>query len=390
MFAPGRHPHMRPKFLLLAALLAAVLAPLSRLSAHDAMAHGLQTARPRMEVVFVLDTTGSMSGMIAGAKQKIWAIANKLKSARPTPEIRFGLVGYRDRRDAYVTRVFGLTGNLDEVYTNLYAFEAQGGGDEPESVNEALHRAVRDLQWSTDPQVLRVVFLVGDARPHMDYQDDVKYPETCRLANERGILINTLQCGRLSGTEQAWREIASLTNGTYGAILQDGGSIRIETPYDQEIIRLNIQLDSTIILYGSKAEQAGAAANKSLLASMSSEAVADRSSYLGKGEAGAVMAGRGDLVVEVMNGRESVDKLDEKKLAPELQAMAPAARQELIAQKVEERRKLQSELAELVAKRDAAVADKLKSLEGKDGVLELDAFRTLEAQAKEKGYRFEK
>lgn len=381
---------MRPKFLLLAALVAAGFAPLTHLLAHDAVAPGQRMARPRMEVVFVLDTTGSMSGMIAGAKQKIWAIANKLKSARPTPEIRFGLVGYRDRRDAYVTRVFGLTGNLDEVYTNLYGFEAQGGGDEPESVNEALHRAVRDLQWSTDPEVLRVVFLVGDARPHMDYQDDVKYPETCRLANERGILINTLQCGRLSGTEQAWREIASLTNGTYGAILQDGGSIKIETPYDQEIIRLNIQLDSTIILYGSKAEQANAAKNKSVLASLSSEAMADRSSYLGKGEAGAVMSGRGDLVVEVMNGRESVDKLDEKKLAPELQAMAPAARQELITHKVEERRKLQSELAELVAKRDAAVADKLKSLEGKDGVLELDAFRTLEAQAKEKGYSFEK
>lgn len=381
---------MRSKFILLAALVAAALAPLSNLSAHDAAAPGHRLARPRMEVVFVLDTTGSMSGMIAGAKQKIWAIANKLKSARPTPEIRFGLVGYRDRRDAYVTRVFGLTGNLDEVYTNLYAFEAQGGGDEPESVNEALHRAVRDLQWSTDPEVLRVVFLVGDARPHMDYQDDVKYPETCRLANERGIRINTLQCGRLSGTEQAWREIASLTNGTYGAILQDGGSIKIETPYDQEIIRLNLQLDTTIVLYGSKAEQANAAKNKSVLASLSSEAMADRSSYLGKGEAGAVMSGRGDLVVEVMNGRESVDKLDEQKLAPELRAMAPAARQELIAQKVEERRRLQTELAELVAKRDAAVADQLKSLAGKDGVLELDAFRTLEAQAKEKGYRFEK
>jgi len=381
---------MRSKILLLAAMLATGLAPLNQMLAHEPIAPGQRPARPRMEVVFVLDTTGSMSGMIAGAKQKIWAIANKLKSARPTPEIRFGLVGYRDRRDAYVTRVSGLTGNLDEVYANLYAFEAQGGGDEPESVNEALHRAVRDLQWSTDPEVLRVVFLVGDARPHMDYQDDVKYPETCRLANERGIIINTLQCGRLSGTEQAWREIAALTNGTYGAILQDGGSIKIETPYDQEIIRLNIQLDSTIILYGSKAEQASAANNKSVLASLSSEAVADRSSYLGKGEAGAVMSGRGDLVVEVMNGRESVDKLDEKKLAPELQAMALGARQELIARKVEERRKLQTELAELVAKRDAAVAEKLKSLEGKDGVLELDAFRTLEAQAREKGYRFEK
>lgn len=341
-----------------------------------------------MEVVFVLDTTGSMSGMIAGAKQKIWAIANKLKSAQPTPEIRFGLVGYRDRRDAYVTKVFGLNGNLDEVYADLQAFEAQGGGDEPESVNEALHQAVRDLQWSTGPGVLRVIFLVGDARPHMDYQDDVKYSESCRLANARGILINTLQCGRLSGTEPVWREIASLTNGTYGAILQDGGSIKIETPYDQDIIRLNLQLDTTIILYGSKAEQANAAANTARLAGMAAEAVADRSSYLAKAETGAVIAGRGDLVAELLNGRESADRLDESKLDPTLQAMAPAVRQELIERKITERRALQAELAELVAKRDAAVSEKLKSLEGKDGVLELEAFEVLEAQAREKGYRF--
>lgn len=381
---------MHPKFIRFAALAAAGLCLLANLSAHSVVSRIRQPAKPRMEVVFVLDTTGSMSGMIAGAKQKIWAIANKLKSAQPRPEIRFGLVGYRDRRDEYVTRVFGLTGNLDEVYTNLHAFEAQGGGDEPESVNEALHRAVRDLQWSHDPEVLRVVFLVGDARPHMDYQDDVKYPETCRIASERGILINTLQCGRLSGTEKVWREIASRTNGTYGAILQDGGSIKIETPYDQEITRLNIELDTTIILYGSRAEQAHAAANSARLASMAAEAVADRSSYLAKTEAGAVMSGRGDLVVEVMNGRESLDKLDEAKLDPKLQALAPAARSEVIKQKVEERQRLQAELAAVVAKRDAAVAEKMKSLEGKDGVLELEAFEVLENQAREKGYRFEK
>lgn len=376
---------MQLKPLLVGALAAACA--FSGLSAHETTR---RPARPRMEVVFVLDTTGSMSGMIAGAKQKIWAIANKLKSADPTPEIRFGLVGYRDRRDAYITKVYGLTTNLDEVYTHLYAFAAEGGGDTPESVNEALHKAVRDLQWSTDPEVLRVVFLVGDAPPHMDYQDDVKYQKTCRLANERGILINTLQCGRLDGTEEIWREIASLTNGTYAAILQDGGSVRIDTPYDQEIKRINLQLDTTIILYGSKSEQASAAANSSVLASLSAEAMADRSSYFGKGEAGAVTAGRGDLVVEVMNGRESLDKLDEAKLDPKLQAMAPAARQELIGKKIEARRALQSELATLVAKRDAEVAEKLKAMEGKDGVLELNAFQVLESQAKEKGYQFKK
>ena len=343
-----------------------------------------------MEVVFVLDTTGSMGGMIAGAKQKIWAIANKLKSARPTPEISFGLVGYRDRGDAYVAKVYGLTTNLDDVYTNLHAFEAQGGNDEPESVNEALHKAVRDLQWSTDPQVLRVIFLVGDARPHMDYQDDVKYPETCRLANKKGILINTIQCGRLSGTEKVWREIASKTNGTYAAILQDGGSIKIETPYDQDITELNLRLNSTIILYGSRAEQDNAAKNKALMGALSSEAMADRSSYLAKSAPGAVVTGGGDLIVEIISGREQVDRLDEDKLDPRLQSMPVEERKELIAQKVKERQTIQSELNDLVAKRDALVEEKLKKLEGTDGVLELNAFEVLEKQAADKGYKFEK
>ena len=375
---------------LLAALAAVTLTALSSLTACDGTGARKHPTRPRMEVVFVLDTTGSMSGMIAGAKQKIWAIANKLKSAEPTPEIHFGLVGYRDRGDAYVTKVFGLTTNLDEVYTNLHAFSADGGGDGPESVNEALHNAVRDLQWSTDPEVLRVIFLVGDAPPHMDYQDDVKYAETCRLANRKGILINALQCGQSDETEKIWREIANRTNGTYAAILQSGGTVKIETSYDPEITRLNLQLNATIIRYGSKAEQDNAARNKEVLASLSAEAMADRSSYLKKSEQGAVMAGRGDLIAEVLNGREQIDKLDEKKLAPELGALAPAARQELIAQKVAERRTLQAQLSTLVAKRDAEVTQKLKAMEGKDGVLELSAFEVLETQAKAKGYEFKK
>ena len=377
---------LRP-FLLFAALIGAACSLLPCLSACDFVVPD----RPRMEVVFVLDTTGSMSGMIAGAKQKIWAMANKLKSAQPTPEIRFGLVGYRDRGDAYITKVFGLTSNLDEVYTNLYAFQADGGGDEPESVNEALYKAVHDLQWSFDPSVLRIIFLVGDARPHMDYRDDVKYPETCRLANQKGILINTLQCGRLDGTETVWREIAARTNGAYAAILQDGGSIKIETEYDREIIRLNLELNATIILYGSKTEQANAARNRSVLASLSSEAVADRSSYFSKSESGTVIAGGGgDLVVEVMNGRQQIESVDVKQLDDKLQAMPAPARQEFIAQKVAERRTLQSELNAVVAKRDDVVAEKLKALGGKEGVLELNAFQVLEQQATDKGYKFQK
>lgn len=346
--------------------------------------------RPRMEVVFVLDTTGSMSGMIAGAKQKIWAIANKLKSAQPTPEISFGLVGYRDRGDAYVTQVHGLSTNLDDIYVALHAFQADGGGDEPESVNEALHIATRDLQWSADPQVLRVIFLVGDARPHMDYADDVKYPASCTLANERGILINTLQCGRLRGTETIWRDIASRTNGTYAAILQSGGSIRIETPYDAEINRLNRELDATIVLYGSPAEQANAARNTSMLASLSSEAVADRSGYLNKSDRSAVVVGGGDLIAELLNDRLSLETIEVTKLDPKLQALSAAERQAYLATKLDQRRTLQARLLELTARRDAAVARQLEALSGDEGALELKAFKVLEEQATAQGFNFEK
>src|SRR5262245_4872243 len=70
-------------------------------------------ARPEVEVVFCLDTTGSMSGLIDAAKQKIWAISNQIASGNPTPRVKIGLVAYRDRGDAYVTKITDLTDDLD-------------------------------------------------------------------------------------------------------------------------------------------------------------------------------------------------------------------------------------------------------------------------------------
>ncbi len=61
--------------------------------------------KPKIELVFALDTTGSMSGLINAAKDKIWSIANTMATADPAPEIKIGIVGYRDRGDSYVTTV---------------------------------------------------------------------------------------------------------------------------------------------------------------------------------------------------------------------------------------------------------------------------------------------
>src|SRR5690348_466629 len=151
--------------------------------------------KPKVEVVFCLDTTGSMGGLINAAKQKIWAISNQISSGKPTPRVKIGLVAYRDRGDAYVTKVFDLTDDLDAIHGHLMGFQAQGGGDFPESVNQALNEAVTKITWSKDKKTLKMIFLVGDAPPHMDYADDVKYTETCKLAVSQDIIINTVQCG---------------------------------------------------------------------------------------------------------------------------------------------------------------------------------------------------
>ncbi len=122
---------------------------------------GPKSDQPQIEVVFVLDTTGSMGGLIKAAKEKIWSIANTMATADPAPQIKIGLVGYRDRGDEYITQMTGLDQDLDKVYGKLMLFQAGGGGDGPESVNQALHEAVTKIKWTAGDSIYRVIFLVG-------------------------------------------------------------------------------------------------------------------------------------------------------------------------------------------------------------------------------------
>jgi Mg-chelatase subunit ChlD len=220
----------------------------------------VKKSAPRVEVVFCLDTTGSMGGLIEGAKQKIWSLCNQIAGGQPTPELKVGLVAYRDRGDAYVTKVYDLTSDLDAVHEHLMSFQAAGGGDEPESVNEALRVALDKIQWSTSKKVLRLVYLVGDAPPHMDYANDVPYTVTCKEACQRGIIINTIQCGNLQATTPYWREIAQLAEGRFVQIAQDGQVQTVSTPFDTRLAEINTALAKTAVPYGDAATRTAATA----------------------------------------------------------------------------------------------------------------------------------
>lgn len=300
--------------------------------------------RPRVEVVFCLDTTGSMTGLIDGAKRKIWSIANQIVTGTPTPEVRIGLVGYRDRQDDYVTKLHPITTDLDEVFKQLSAFRATGGGDEPESVNQALHEAVTKTEWSTGDSVLRIIFLVGDAPPHMDYKDDVKYEESCRLANEKGIRINTVLCGDNQHAKPIWQVIAHKTDGSFLQIAQQGGVVTVETPFDKELAELNVKLMRTNLCWGSpEAQQAGLLKNSAVASIVCPSDAADNAGYRCK----VARVAANDLLDDLAENKIKLEAIKEEELPADLKKMKPEERQPHVTKLQEERSALKKRALEL-------------------------------------------
>ncbi len=241
---------------LVPACFVAVFAVVPGLGSPEEPATRVMRPKPIVEVAFVLDTTGSMGPLIEGAKRKIWSIATAIIDANPNAEIRMGLVAYRDIADDYVTKTFNLTTDIQDLYANLLELKARGGGDWPESVNEALEVGVTKLKWTQGAEICRIMFLVGDAPPHMDYAQDTKYPDVVRMAHDRGIIVNAVQAGTARDTERVWRDIAQRGDGRYIPIPQDGGQIGIiETPWDTEIIELQSRINGTVIPYGPRAQR---------------------------------------------------------------------------------------------------------------------------------------
>jgi Mg-chelatase subunit ChlD len=347
----------------------------------------------KIDVVFVLDTTGSMGGLINAAKEKIWSIASTMASAQSAPEIRMGLVAYRDRGDAYVTRVLDLSGDLDSMYAALMDFQADGGGDGPESVNQALYDAVHGVSWNQDQDTYKVIFLVGDAPPHMDYQDDVKYPQTLAVANSQGIVVNTIQCGGNHGTTGRWQQIAHLGQGRYFQVEQAGSAVAITTPYDEELAGLSRELDETRFYYGSREEkkrqQAKIAATEKLHDSSSVSSRARRATFNATKSGETNLLGEKELVDDVASGRIELSAVTSDELPATMQAMSPEERKALVTETAQRRKELQRQIDELADKRTAYLKKKVAEDGGAEDSLDEKIYSAVREQAAPKGIQYE-
>jgi len=351
-------------------------------------------AERTLELVFVLDTTGSMGGLLEGAKRKIWGVVNEVMQGPSAPAVRVGLVAYRDNEDEYVTQVLPLTSDLDRVYTTLMEYRAGGGGDWPENVRRALADGVGRAGWSQPSgRVAQILFLVGDAPPQ-EYKDEPAVLDTVALAVSRGMIINAIQCGEADDTRRAWQEVARRGEGRYFSIAQDGGVRAVSTPYDERLSELAARLGSTLTPYGGGGGPAGRLHREGLAARQA----ATESSVATKADASARAdravnkvlnkeAYTGDLLQAIENGSVKLADVKAEDLPDDLQKLAPAAREREVARRLEERRKLREEITSLSRRRDAHVAAERRKTPGAESGFDAAVAAALKEQLAKKGFK---
>ncbi|MBS1149126.1 MAG: hypothetical protein H6Q89_824 [Myxococcaceae bacterium] len=328
--------------------------------APDGQAQVEQKDRPTLEVVFVLDTTSSMSSLIEGAKEKIWSIASRMASGKPSPRIRVGLVAFRDKGDAYITQKFDLTDDLDTVYKNLKGFRADGGGDTPEHVGRALGEAVKLMSWSQDTRTAKMIFLVGDAPPHDDYQDGWDSRTMAKAAIAKGIVVNTVRCGAQADTEVSFRALAKLADGSFDSIGQGGGMVAVATPFDDELSKLNGAVADTTVYGGAARGREEGESHKRDLKAMPAAASADRLSFRGKSGLGA--SGGGSVAaVDLTAAPEKVTAMKEEELPDNLRKLSKEKQVEFLKQQNAQRQELEAKVVEVNKKRDAWISKNAKT-----------------------------
>lgn len=355
----------------------------------------VKKADKTLEMVFVLDTTGSMGGLIEGAKQRIWGIVNEVQQSPGRPDVRVGLVAYRDKGDAYVTQVLPLTNDLDKVYTTLMEYSADGGGDGPEDVRRALADGVRRAGWSkANAGTAQIVFLVGDAPPHDDYAQEPDTLTTTAEAVAAGMVVNTIQCGADAQTQSIWQQIARRGEGQYFRIAQDGGVQTIATPYDSRLSELGNKLGATYLAYGggagpegeryrAAADAAQAGTETTVAAAAPSTARAERAVNKALNRDAYV----GDLLQSIENGSVKLAEVKSDDLPDDLKKLPVAERGKEVGRRLDERKKIRDEIVSLKKQRDDYIAAERKKQAGGQTGFDAAVASALKEQLSRKGIK---
>ncbi|WP_036382532.1 VWA domain-containing protein [Muricauda sp. MAR_2010_75] len=345
-------------------------------------------AKQYVKIALLLDTSNSMDGLINQAKAQLWDIVNEFTHAKcgndSRPSLQIALYEYGNdnlsSREGYIRQVLGFSNDLDEISEKLFSLTTNGG---EEYCGEVIQTSLKQLDWGKNADDLKMIFIAGN-EPFT--QGKLNYKDAAYNAKEKDVIVNTIFCGNYEqGISTKWKNGATLTGGDYMAIDHNRQVVHIATPYDDVIIRLNSKLNNTYISYGSlgrqkKAMQSAQDGNAAEMeAAVAVKRSVSKSSRLYKNS-------QWDLVDAVEEDEEIILELKEEELPPALKGKSESEIKNYVNEKKAEREKIQKEIQELNAKREAYIAEHQKE---ETGELENALLSAIKTQASKKNYTWD-
>ncbi len=219
-----------------------------------------------LDILFVMDTTGSMGEEISRLKATIEIMNLNLASLKSRPKLRFGMVLYKDKDEEYETQVIPLTASLGKFKEALDEVEASGGGDGPEDLQGALRDTIKKVKWNKDG--LRLVFMITDASAHLDYGQKYTYAKAAIDAKKMGIKLFSIGTGGLNTMgEYVLRQLSHYTYAkyiflTYGEKTESSGGKPGSVSHHTGENFVSGKLEAIVIRFAK--EELGHASNKPL------------------------------------------------------------------------------------------------------------------------------
>ena len=346
--------------------------------------------KSKIQVALLLDTSGSMDGLIEQAKARLWDIVNTLTTLKyngKTPTIEIALYEYGNSgltpESNYIRQISALSTDLDVISQNLFALTTNGGD---EYCGAVILDATKKMDWGTSQSDMKLIYIAGNEEFN---QGEIAYEKAIQEAREQDIYVNTIFCGdRMEGINTFWKNGADKGSGKFFNINTDEQIAYIETPYDSKISDYNTKMNETYVQYGSlgaekKQNQVMQDFNASTL---SSSAATERTVSKSK----AVYANSSwDLVDKVKDDKSAIKQLKKEELPSELKGKSCKGIEQYVSKKAKEREGIQRKIGELAKKRQAYIDQQQKKNNNQNDNLGAAIKRSILELAKAKGYTVE-
>lgn len=317
---------------------------------------------PTIQIGILLDTSGSMHGLIDQAKDQLWKIVNEVSKANKHNKevtIQVGLFEYGKSSlpgfEGYLQMLSPLTSDLDKVSEELFKLRTNGG---EEYAGKVILESVNRFVWSSHKDDLKLLIIAGN---ESFAQGDVPYQDAIHKATQNNIIVNTIFCGDMQrGKNLLWGEGAKLGKGKYFNINHNDRRVYVETPYDDKIITLGKQLNQTYMSYGMKAERRAKMANVTKQdrnsMSLSKYSYIERNIVKSKKQ---YTSAQTDLVDAYTADQTSIYRIKKDQLPDELKGKNEKEIKEIIEEKKRARVQLQKEIQGLEREREKYLAAKV-------------------------------